>query len=175
MEGPLVVFAAHSPVVGETIESALAAYYQQSQTPRSVTVVQEPCEYKLGDDGLEGLVREAFERAESARVKHGALIGLAGAWGRVTVRMNKSTILQWDTFVVIACSDAGLIGSGIPEDLFPSAIDEQLDAAMEVAVERVAADSAEPEQDVAEIAGAAIVGWTNLQFNAKEVTELWVQ
>lgn len=94
----------------------------------------------------------------------------------MTVRQNLSTIIQWQTFMVVGCSASGMIGQGMPGEVQPDCLDEKLlDAAVENAIFNVAGDEAEPSKELAKLAGTAISAWISLQFETPEFTGLWAQ
>jgi hypothetical protein len=175
MVSPLVALVTSSPNVREVVHNSLCEFYREQKRDEPVHIVHDERDYELVE-GWEALVRQGVERAEDARKKHDALIGIAGSHGIVTVRQNLSTILRWRVFMVVGCSASGMIGQGMPAEAQPESLDEKLlDAAVENAILSVAGGGSEPSREISELAGTAIYAWISLQFDSPDIEKLFVQ
>lgn len=174
MHTPLIAVATSNRLVQETIRGAVSAYYQQKGKGDAVQIATVPADYVL-KDGFVATIEAARLRAATAREKHGALIGVAGARGNVSLRRDSRTIALWTTFAVAAVSAQSLVACSLASNTYPEAMTPGINKIMENLLVGYAVGKPEPSEEDTELADVAITSWAEMYFEEPYLNLLWAQ
>ena len=165
----LLALGTDNPHVHKTVKEVLETYFRAKALTNNVEIAVDSPHYER-HEGIEPLLNQALTNATLVRAKYRARIGVAGAWGAVTLRCNKQQTLMFATFFVAAVCEKGLVVTSVGSGTYPPQLTESLKVAMRVVgTPLYPKEHVEPE--LVEIAQIAAGAWTGLQFPRGNLVE----
>jgi hypothetical protein len=159
---PLIALGTDNPHVLETIKSAVESYFLSNGARQELTIPTLPADWEEPAEEIEPLIKRALEKASLARTKYEATIGVAGAWGYVTLRENARSALRFPTFFAVAASTEGFLNVSFPSVTCP---DNHANTLLTL-VQRVMETKlrTDPTDELYVLAGIATGSWVGLRF-----------
>lgn len=174
MKGPRIVIASNNDHVRLSVHEAITSHLKEIGSAEPLEVLMVPREYRP-NDGFRGIVDDAHQAASAACATYGAQIGIAGAFGEVTLRRDRSRIARWNTFIVVASTPKSLVAGALGWNTYPPELTAGISETMANVIVSYATSTHDPPERTSDLAGAAIQGWAGMHFDDPRTRNEWVQ